>query len=581
MTILLIYAFISGLITILTPCIWPILPVVLSSGSNSDGFQKPSGMIIGIITSFTVLTVGLSTLVRLFNFDPNILRNSALIFIALIGLTMVIPSISIAIESFISRLTGLFGQINHHRKNNFLSGLFTGLSLGILWTPCAGPILATVASLTVTGLITPEIFWVTLFYALGASIPLITIAYGGQKILSESKKISPYVGAIQQGFGVIIIVTAFALYLHLDTYSQLYLEKVLPSFSSTFYQIEQTPVIRRQLELLKKNKSKIQTAITNNMLLNTNQKAPNFSGATNWINTSQPLDIIGLRGKVILVDFWTYTCINCIRTLPYVSGWYDKYKNSGFTVIGIHTPEFEFEKNPSNVEAATKQFRISYPIAQDNNYTIWNNYNNSYWPAEYLIDAKGYIRRTHFGEGEYDQMEKAIQLLINDNGQSAPQSLININDQPPKIQLSPETYVGLKRMEYFYPSGGISPGANNYTLPDTIPENTFSFGGTWNINDESADSIKNSTLIYNFQANQVYLVMRPHTPKTTGSAKIFLDGKPIESKNAGDDVHNSIVEINGDRLYSLIKLSNNSSVNHILRIDFSDSNIDVFAFTFG
>jgi thiol-disulfide isomerase/thioredoxin len=280
-----------------------------------------------------------------------------------------------------------------------------------------------------------------------------------------------------------------------------------------------------------------------------------------------------------LVDFWTYTCINCIRTLPHVTSWYDKYKDKGFVVIGVHTPEFAFEHDTSNVLNAIKQYNIHYPVAQDNNYETWNNYNNQYWPAEYLIDANGNIRRTHFGEGEYDKTEEAIQALLKEAGKNVSSKLDTMPDQTPATQLSPETYLNSERMQYYYPDGNTGNVSKSFNLSADLPVNTFSLGGQWSINSDSATSGQNSILVYHFYANKVFLVLNPANGQK-GNIKVFLDDKLVDNSNSGQDVNAGTVKIDTDRLYNFIDLKGNVG-DHILRLEFQTPGTQVFAFTFG
>ena len=265
--------------------------------------------------------------------------------------------------------------------------------------------------------------------------------------------------------------------------------------------------------------------------------APELIPGGKWFN-SQPLTMQSLRGKVVLVDFWTYTCINCIRTLPYLKAWHDKYADKGLVIIGVHTPEFEFEKNPDNVAKAISDFGIKYPVMQDNDYATWNAYSNHYWPAEYLIDAQGKIRHSHFGEGDYDETEKVIQELLSVNMPiSNPNSQINAR--------TPELYLGAMRAE---------PG-------------WFTLGGKWQQTDEHNTPQPGASLTLDFEAANVYLVMRPNQA-TAGLVKVYLDGQAL--------MEVSVIE---DKLYQLVKLD--SPGKHILKLEFPDGKVDLFAFTFG
>jgi thiol-disulfide isomerase/thioredoxin len=306
------------------------------------------------------------------------------------------------------------------------------------------------------------------------------------------------------------------------------------------------------------------SVVAGNVNLGNYGPAPELVGVTNWLN-SAPLKISDLRGKVVLVDFWTYTCINCIRTLPYITSWYEKYHDQGLVVIGVHTPEFEFEKNTQNVASALKQFEITYPVAQDNNYKTWDAYSNQYWPADYLIDANGNIREVNFGEGNYGETEKAIQTLLAEAGNKVTTSLVDLSDQTPGGQITPETYLGSSRMERFASGERVTSGERNYTLPDNLSVDDFAYQGIWDVQNEYARAKTGSELFFNFNASKVYLVMQP------GSAgekvKVYLDEQSVEE-----------ITVDLDRLYRLIDLKEKG--RHLLRLEFSGKT-RVYAFTFG
>lgn len=575
MLVLLFFAFLSGLVTILAPCIWPLLPIILSA-STTGGHKKPLGITLGIMLSFSVFTLSISYLVMLFHFDPDILRFFAVIIIGFLGFSMVIPAFLAKLELVVGKLTSFFSGISQSR-DTFNGGLVTGLSLGIVWSPCAGPILATIATLAATQALTINLVLVTIAYVAGVGIPLFFFSYTGGALFSKSRFINKYTKRIQQIFGIIMLLTALAIYTNYDKVIQAKLLDVLPSYSSFLTGFEKNQTVQDQLDILKGKKAMkdMPTLSSGLPILGT---AVDFNGGTKWFNTQSPLSIASLKGKVVLVDFWTYTCINCIRTLPHVTSWYSKYRDQGFVVIGVHTPEFEFEKKEENVLSAIQQYGIHYPVVQDNNYAIWNAYGNQYWPAEYLIDANGNVRRTHFGEGEYDQTEQAIVSLLKEKGAAVQLPSDTMADEAPKTRLSPETYVGSKRMEFLFLQGRVGNGFQEFTLPQTPEVNSFMFGGQWNIMDEYALSGKNASITYNFYANKVFLVMRP--PKDGAKIKVFLDGKEVDEKNAGEDVKGSEIIVGSERLYKLIQLSGLPS-SHILKLEFLTPGTFVYAFTFG
>lgn len=585
MIILLFFAFISGLVTIFAPCIWPLLPIVLSS-TTSGGHRKPLGITLGIITSFAVFTLTISYIVKIIPFDPDILRYVAVAVIGFLGLSLIIPALSARLEAVVSRLAGSTAVVNGQNSSGFKSGFITGFSLGVVWSPCAGPILATIATLAATRAVNIQIVLVTVAYSIGVGIPLFLFATVGQRFFSTSRGINKYTGRIQQVFGVVMIATAMLILTGQDRILQVKLLNAFPSYSSFITNLESNDVVKKQLDSLKGKESTQDIEMNKNIqLADPNKlpyvrKAPEFVGIEKWLG-SDPLTIESLKGKVVLVDFWTYTCINCIRTLPYVTGWYEKYKDAGFIVVGVHTPEFEFEKKTSNVEKAMEQYSIHYPVAQDNDYATWNNYDNHYWPAKYLIDAQGNIRYYHFGEGDYEETEKAIQILLKEAGSIVSGS---VSEQMPNERvrygdLSQETYLGSQRMLYHVPDATLPTGTKTFSLSKTIPLNKFSLGGTWTIRGEDSVSGKNASLEYRFKANKVFLVMRPDTFGSK-DVTVLLDGKPVGGEYAGADVAQGVVTVDTDRLYELINI-HGSIGEHTLRLEFQNEGTAIYAFTFG
>lgn len=582
MILLLAFAFFSGLVTILAPCVWPLLPIVLSSAASSQDKHRPLGITTGIMLSFGVFTLTISSVVRIFHIDPDILRTIAIAIIATLGLVLLIPALSKVLEYLVSKLSQRFSNRSGNSGGGFWTGFLTGCSLGVVWAPCAGPILASIAALAATGQVTVFVVALTAAYVAGIGVPLFILAYGGQKLLTQSRRLSPYTGKIQQIFGLVMILTALAMYTGYDRRLQVVILNALPGYSAGVNNLQSLNIITKQLENVTNetgSKTELTASLINtNDLFNSNFKAPDLVGINQWLNSS-PISLKDLRGKVVLVDFWTYTCINCIRTLPYVTSWYDKYHDQGFVVIGVHTPEFEFEKKTSNVEAALGQYKIHYPVAQDNDYATWSNFNNRYWPAEYLIDSNGVVRRTHFGEGEYDAMEQSIQALLAEAGKNVTSSLVTDSDQTPTGQLSPETYLGANRMQYYFPNVSILPGQATFSLNQALPVNSFSLGGEWNVTPENVITVKNSSLLYNFRANKVYLVLRPGQNKAA-HVKVYLDGVLVDRVSAGSDVKDGVLTIDKDRLYNLIDLHGLAG-KHILRLEFDAPGVEAFAFTFG
>jgi len=572
MIILLLFAFLAGIVTILSPCILPILPIVLSGVSGDK--KRPLGIIFGFILSFTFFTLFLTTIIRLTGIPSNALRIIAGIVLLVFGLSLFVPQFQGLMEKLFSKLSVFGPKGNPHE--GFWGGFVIGLTIGIVWTPCVGPILASVIALAATSQITTVTFLITLAYSIGTAIPMFLIMYGGRNLLNKTPWLVKNTPAIQKAFGILMVLFALLIFMNVDQTIEGYLAAT--PYGADLTQIETNQAVTQQLHTLKGSNNT--NSIDTGGLFNANSPAPDFVGITHWLNTDKPISIKDLKGKVVLVDFWTYTCINCIRTLPHVTRWYDKYHNQGFVVIGVHTPEFPFEHETANVENAIKQYNIHYPVAQDNNYATWNNYNNEYWPAEYLIDASGNIRRTEFGEGEYDQTELAIQTLLKEAGKKVSQKLDSMPDATPQDQISPETYLGSSRMEYYYPSVTLGDGTNTFILPSSTPQNMFSLGGEWTINDENAVAGDKATLVYNFTASNVYLVLSPSTTNKASQIKVFIDNNPANASNAGSDVKNGVLTVQTDRLYNLVNLHGKTE-SHVLKLEFQTPGIQAFAFTFG
>lgn len=593
MTILLLFAFLSGLVTIAAPCIWPLLPIILSSSILGNDHRRPLGITIGILVSFGILTLTISYLISIFRFDPNILRYVAVAILLFLGATMVVPPLTRIVEGWVSGFSGRFGGLGLLGKSStggFLAGFVTGLALGVVWAPCAGPILAAIATLAATRTVNLEIVLVTIVYLAGVGIPLFIFAYAGQRVINRSRALNKYTGTIQKIFGIIMIATAFLIATNYDKALQAKLLDAFPAYSDFLVKLESNEGVRKQLDILRGKKQEKDDMVgkpfnpmpgkKQNDLLNANFPAPEITGITNWLNTNgKALSLAELRGKVVLMDFWTYTCINCIRTLPHVTSWYEKYKDKGLLVIGVHTPEFEFEKKTENVKAAIKQYGINYPVPQDNDYATWNAFNNRYWPAKYLIDKDGIVRYVHFGEGKYEETEKAIRLLLEETGTKIKEDMSGLPDETPRVRNSPETYLGSFRMAYYFPNDRIDNGEyKSLKASSGISTNSFTIGGDWTIMDEYSISGSNAVLEYKFLANKVFLVMRPKNG-SEGKIRVLLDGKVVNSSNSGKDVVNGFIPITSDRLYELIDLRGNRG-EHLLRLEFSPG-IEVFAFTFG
>lgn len=579
MILLILFAFLAGLVTILSPCILPILPIVLS-GSISGGKRRPLGVVLGFIVSFTFFTLFLTSLVQSLGISANFLRNLSVVVIFLFGLALVVPGFQKLAEVVFAKLSKFTPRANN--RNGFSGGFLIGLSIGLLWTPCVGPILGSVISLALSGSVTGSAALITLAYSLGTAIPMLAIVWGGRNLLNKIPWLLTNTVKIQRIFGIMMILTAMAIYFNYDRAFQTYILDKFPSYGTGLTSFEDNIYVNSELKNLKGGDqvSKKDMGKPMNELLNSQgTPAPELITGGKWFNLAtgkQALTLKELRGKVVLVDFWTYTCINCIRTLPYMQDWYAKYADKGLVIIGVHTPEFEFEKSADNVQKAIDDFELKYPIMQDNNYSTWRAYDNHYWPAKYLIDKDGNIRYTHFGEGKYDETEEVIQSLLAEAGSQVDEKIDN-----PSYSIdtrTPELYLGYGRMGYYAEPAQIKKNTkSSYTLPEEIAINHFAYGGEWTVEEERAMPEKGGELVLGFDAQNVFLVMRKSDGE--GKVKVYLDGEVIDSNFAGEDVKNGVVTVEKDRLYSLVKLD--SEGQHYLKLEFLDSGVELYAFTFG
>ena len=579
MIILVLFAFLGGIVTILSPCILPVLPIVLS-GSLSGGKEKPLGVMTGFIGGFTFFTLSLTAVVNATGISADTMRIISILIVFGFGLTLLFPKLQAFSERMFSRLASRVtpkapkGE-TLNRTPDFIAGVLIGLSLGLVWTPCVGPILASVIALAATSTVTAGAVILTVSYATGTVIPLLAITYGGRTFLTNHPSLVRRSASVQKVFGVLMIVTAIAIATNQDRKFQTYVLDTFPAYGTGLTKIEDNAVVQRELENLQKSGGSLKSGldIPNPFA----SSAPELIPGGQWFN-SEPLTIAGLRGKVVLVDFWTYTCINCIRTLPYIEAWHEKYADKGLVVIGVHTPEFAFEKNPENVAAAIKDFGLTYPVMQDNDYATWNAYNNRYWPAKYFIDKNGKIRWTHFGEGAYDESEERIRTLLRESG-----ATIDTEVENPTYAIranTPELYLGYGRIENLAsPEPLVRDTTSPYSAPDPVPTHFFAYAGTWTVGEERAMPQEGGSLLLHFDAAEVYLVMRPKTEGINGSMRVFLDGQPVSDADAGEDTNDGTVTVTTDRLYKLIKLQ--TPGQHILKLDFLDDNLELYAFTFG
>ncbi|OGM20373.1 hypothetical protein A2714_00880 [Candidatus Woesebacteria bacterium RIFCSPHIGHO2_01_FULL_38_9] len=572
MLILIAFSFLAGIVTILSPCILPLLPIILSS-TIGEGKKRPFGVVIGFVASFTFFTLFLSSIVRATGVSPNLLRGVSILVLFLFGLTLIIPKFQLVIEQLFVKFARFAPKGNS--QNGFLAGFVIGLSLGLLWTPCVGPILASVITLALAGNVTSDAFVITLAYAIGTAIPMFLVMQGGRTALQKVPWLLRNTPKIQKAFGILMILTAIGIFFNVDRKFQTFILDKFPNYGVGLTTIEDNETVRRELNNV--NDTPIDEGLIGkpmpDVTLPKGPLAPELVSGGEWFG-STPLTIKSLRGKVVIIDFWTYSCINCQRTFPYLRTWYEKYKDKGLVIIGVHSPEFEFEKDPKNVLSAINDFDLKYPIMQDNNFSTWRAYNNRFWPAKYFIDKDGFIRYTHFGEGAYDESERVIQKLLAESGAAN----FDTNVSNPSYQTysrTPEIYLGYKRLQYFASPEEVQQDIlANYSFPEVLTQDNFALEGDLTITPEYSLSTKDSKLKLSFEAKEVFLVMNPKIPGSR--VRVLLDG---QIQYPGEDVVNGIVIVDSDNLYKLIKLD--SPGRHELTLEFLDGEVEVYAFTFG
>jgi cytochrome c biogenesis protein CcdA/thiol-disulfide isomerase/thioredoxin len=552
MALLMLFGFIAGAGTALSPCVLPVLPIALSAGATG-GRRRPLGVVVGLAVSFTFATVALVYLISALGLPNDLLRKLAIAILLGFGLSLMAPPLAARIEAALSRAAGHVG-VGGRGGEGFWSGALVGGSLGFVYAPCAGPILAGVITVSASQSFTAGRLAVALSYGAGSAVVLYFFMLGGRRLIAP---LSRRGGGVQVAMGAVMVLVALAMLGNYDVRFQNQIASDLPSV------------------LVDPTEGLEEAAVARAPVLGT---APEFVDTQRWFNTpgDRPLTLRSLRGRVVLVDFWTYTCINCLRTLPYLTAWDRTYRKDGLTIVGVHSPEFPFEKDAGNVKEAIERNGIHYPVVQDNDLATWTAYRNAYWPAEYFIDARGRIRYTHFGEGEYGKKERIIRELLAEAGRPVARRESGAHGIAPSPTVTtPETYLGAARAERFV-NPILSPGLHDFGNPSPPPPNEFAYRGRWRIALESATAARDAALALNFGARRVYLVLG--SPGRPRRMRVLLDGRPIPSSDAGADVHGSVVTVTDQRLYDLVDLPRVG--DHVLRLA-PEAGVMGYAFTFG
>lgn len=563
---LLAVSVVAGFLAGISPCILPVLPVVLvagvtrpegdpkTAGRPRGGLARPLAVVGGLALSFSLLILIGSEIISLLHLPGDSLRDAGIALLILVGLGFLIPPLGGLLERPFARVTA-------RRPSGRGGGFVLGLALGVLYVPCAGPILAAITVVGATHRVGVTAVFVTAAFAVGTAVPLLAIAIAGSQLSGRIGALRKRAPALRRLGGAVLVVMAVAI--AFNAFDGL--QRDIPSYSTA---LQGGKAIRKELSSLTGDRHTSLTRCAANAAALVNcGPAPNFAGITAWLNTAgdRPLSLASLRGKVVLVDFWTYSCINCQRTLPHVEAWYGRYAKDGFVVVGVHTPEFAFEHVVSNVKDQASALGVRYPVAIDDSYDTWNAYSNQYWPADYLIDARGDVRHIHFGEGDYSGTEQLIRELVQaaHPGRALPPPT-SVPDETPTGQMSPETYIGYERLQYLVSAAPVARDtAAVYRFPPSLPLGGLGLAGTWTDHAQEATAGPGAKLELSFLARTVYLVLGGQ-----GTLDVSVNGRSAATiKIAGTP-----------RLYTLFAASSAVTGKLLLR---ASPGVQAFDFTFG
>ncbi|WP_337187948.1 cytochrome c biogenesis protein CcdA [Phenylobacterium sp.] len=570
--LLLALAYLGGALTIVSPCILPVLPFVFARAEQPflrSGLPLLIGMALTFAGVASLAAVGGGWAVHANAWG----RNIALLVLAGLGLLLLFPKLA---DLATRPLVALGARISETRGSGGIgSSLLLGAATGLLWAPCAGPILGLVLAGAALQGANAASSLLLLAYALGAATSLGLALLVGGRVFAAMKRSLGAVEWMRRGLGLLVLAGVAAIALGLDTglLTRLSLATTAP--------LEQSLLDRAK-------GAKAATPIAPDGVLPVEGQMPSLDGAVTWLN-SPPLTTERLRGKVVLVDFWTYSCINCLRSLPYVRAWAEKYKGQGLVVIGVHTPEFAFERDIGNVRKATRDLKVGYPVAVDNDWRIWRAFRNNYWPAHYFIDGMGRIRHHHFGEGQYDQSERVIQRLLAENGRrGVAQDIAQVATEGASVQSnlktirSPETYLGYeKARRNTNPGPWAKDVRHDYTLTPPAKLNDWSIGGAWTVGHEDAAlAAPGGRIVFRFHARDLNLVLGPAADGRPVRFRIRIDGRPPGGDHGVDVDATGAGQVGGERLYQLVRQAGPLR-DRTFEIEFLDAGVHAYAFTFG
>ena len=537
----------AGIITAISPCVFPVLPI-LFAGGGSGGRRRPFAIIAGLVTSFATFTLFATWILRQLHLPQDFLRNLAIALLFLLAATLVFPQLGMLLERPLAALS-------RRRPGRDLGGGFLlGATLGLVFVPCAGPVLAAITANAARVQFGWKTVLVTVAYSLGAAGPMLAVAALGEDV---TRRLRANAAHVRTALGVVMALAALAIVFDADRKLQTW----FPNYTNFFQsRVEHNSVARKELVKLQGSKSPFAPSKAGPLAgLEDLGAAPGFAGIESWLN-SKPLTLAGLRGKVVLVDFWTYSCINCLRTLPHLEAWDARYRRAGLVIVGVHTPEFAFEHVVSNVRAAMRRLGVRYPVAIDNGYKTWDAYGNDAWPAEYLIDRSGHVREIKKGEGDYGGTERTIRALL---GEPAGAQLASVKDETPQHLTTPESYLGWQRLQRYAGSPVTPDREARYSFPKALPPDSIAYAGRWMVEGQRIVAGRGARLRLRFFAQNVYLVLGGR-----GLLEVRVNDKPVRT-----------VRIGGiSRLYTLLRYR--AEREGLLELRFTPG-ISAYAFTFG
>ena len=570
---LILLAYLGGILTIVSPCILPVLPFVFARGGRpflTGTLPLLAGMVVMFAAVASLAAVGGGWAVSANQYG----RIAAMVLLTLFAVTLLSRTLADRLTRPLvalgNRLSGEAGT-----QSGTGSSFLLGIATGLLWAPCAGPILGLLLTGAAIGGASVQTTLLLLAYAAGAATSLALALLVGGRIFAAMKQSLGAGEWVRRALGVAVLAGVAAIAFGLDTG---FLARVSLANTTRF---EQGLIDRfRPTQAVK-------TVAVAGSSLPVEGAMPELNGATGWLNTAS-LTREALRGKVVLVDFWTYSCINCLRALPYIRAWAAKYKDHGLVVLGVHAPEFAFEKDPDNVKKAVANLGVTYPVALDSNLAIWQAFNNQYWPAHYFIDGQGRIRAHHFGEGDYDASEHTIQTLLKDAGyKNVPGGIVNPDKAGAMAAAdendmeSPETYLGYGRGQNFASGPPTPDKPATYQTPYPLGPNQWGFAGRWTIGEEkSVSAAAGAKITFYFHARDLHLVLGPAGGNKPVRFRVTLNGQPPAAAHGADTDEAGNGTVTGQRLYQLIRQQGPVS-NRTFSIEFLDPGVEAYSFTFG